>query len=702
MPSNPDRKKIAILGGGAAALAAVFELTNQPDWKERFESITVYQLGWRLGGKGASGRGQDGRIEEHGLHIWLGYYENAFRMIQQAYRELDRPATAPLATWDQAFKPDDVIFIAENMPQGWRFWPLQFPNNNAVPGAGGEFPSLWSYMVMMLRLMHEHFAAHPLGQALQTESAATPRHSIWEWLKGLVRKAELDIEATLVASEAMFLEKARKLAEQLDKDPRQHRAEDHHRLMRLLEEFINWLFKKLEAELKTNDEARRLFICLDLAAATIRGLLAEGILFHEDALDALDKYDFREWLGKHGASTLTTDSGLLRGLYDLVFAYRNGDVNRPALAAGAAIRGSLRMGLTYKGAVFWKMQAGMGDTIFAPLYDVLKKRGVEFKFFHRVRELKLSADKKRIEKIILGRQAEPKNGDYQPLFDCKGLPCWPSAPLYDQLVEGEELRQQQINLESFWTPWQAREKEIILEQGKDFDLVIFGISLGSIPYLCPDLIAANEKWKNLVAKMETTRTLAMQLWLKPNLTGLGWTMPIPVMDAYAEPFNTWADMSHLLERENWPGPTPPKNLAYFCGTMPGGIPAPGEVGAPAQAQNQLQALASDWLAHNIGALWPAAANPNNPGALNPNLLVEQFLRVNIDPSERYVLSVPGSTAYRLKAGESGFDNLYLAGDWIDNGINAGCVEAAVISGMLAANAISGFPKLNDIIGFSHP
>ena len=35
-----------------------------------------------------------GRIEEHGLHIWLGYYENAFRLLRECYAELgaDRAA----------------------------------------------------------------------------------------------------------------------------------------------------------------------------------------------------------------------------------------------------------------------------------------------------------------------------------------------------------------------------------------------------------------------------------------------------------------------------------------------------------------------------------------------------------------------------------------------------------------------------------
>ena len=48
-------QKIAILGGGVGAVVTAFELTSQPDWQKRYD-ITLYQMGWRLGGKGASGR----------------------------------------------------------------------------------------------------------------------------------------------------------------------------------------------------------------------------------------------------------------------------------------------------------------------------------------------------------------------------------------------------------------------------------------------------------------------------------------------------------------------------------------------------------------------------------------------------------------------------------------------------------------------
>ena len=52
-------------------------------------------------------------------------------------------------------------------------------------------------------------------------------------------------------------------------------------------------------------------------------------------------------------------------------------------------------------------------------------------------------------------------------------------------------------------------------------------------------------------------------------------------------------------------------------------------------------------------------------------------------------SRPAATRYRLRPDESGYDNLVLAGDWTDNGLNAGCIEAATISGLQAANARAG-------------
>src|SRR5262249_38170781 len=83
------QKKIAILGGGIAALSAAFELTELDPNNELFD-ITVYTIGWRLGGKGAVGRNAKAgnRAEEHGLHVWTGFYDNAFHLVDRVYAAL--------------------------------------------------------------------------------------------------------------------------------------------------------------------------------------------------------------------------------------------------------------------------------------------------------------------------------------------------------------------------------------------------------------------------------------------------------------------------------------------------------------------------------------------------------------------------------------------------------------------------------------
>ena len=92
---------------------------------------------------------------------------------------------------------------------------------------------------------------------------------------------------------------------------------------------------------------------------------------------------------------------------------------------------------------------------------------------------------------------------------------------------------------------------------------------------------------------------------------------------------------------------------------------------------------------------------NSPGSnlIGVQRFNQQFWRANIDPTESYVTSPPGSTAARLKAWATGFSNLAIAGDWTYTGLNVGSVEGAVMGGKLAAFAVAGYPSLKDIVGF---
>ena len=113
---------------------------------------------------------------------------------------------------------------------------------------------------------------------------------------------------------------------------------------------------------------------------------------------------------------------------------------------------------------------------------------------------------------------------------------------------------------------------------------------------------------------------------------------------------------------------------------------------------------NEFLRSDMGPVWGSAdGGGTDPfdfgvlvdatGAKGQDRLKAQYWRANIQPTERYTLSLAGSMKYRLAADESGFLNLALAGDWIRNGIDAGCVEATVMSGMQASRAICGVPKV---------
>ena len=142
---DPDGvTKVAVLGGGVGGITAAFELTATPELRERFD-VTVYQLGWRIGGKGASGRNAAAgdRIEEHGLHVWFGFYDNAFRLMRDAYAELGRPPEAPLATFEDAFKACDQLVLYDRQGDGWHAYRFDCPPNFLRPGDPGELPTFW-------------------------------------------------------------------------------------------------------------------------------------------------------------------------------------------------------------------------------------------------------------------------------------------------------------------------------------------------------------------------------------------------------------------------------------------------------------------------------------------------------------------------------------------------------------------------------
>jgi uncharacterized protein with NAD-binding domain and iron-sulfur cluster len=682
------RQRIAILGGGVAGLTAAYELTN-PDQPNPPE-VTLYQLGWRLGGKCASGRDQTAgcRVQEHGLHVFFGFYDNTFAMLRDCYEQLQLPPGERFRSiWD-ALAPYNEITVMEEVRGRQVPWVIPCPPMPGHPGDPNP-PSVWSAVAAIIK-----------------------------WLLGLQHSLAVGLIADQVSADLTvckdLLEKAASRAGAYSASVESHRPDDHRDIARLVNAAAAELGTRLGPAAKLSDNLRRLMTLFDFAATNLAGALADGIVLDPyDGGRRINGMDYRDWLNRHSILHLAENSAVLRALYDLIFAYPGGDVTkRGDVAAGAMLLALVQLAL-YRGSILWKMRAGTGDIVAAPLYKLLRQRGVRFEFFSRVDELTPSSDGKTIDGVTIGRQVTLTSGAYEPLIRCKDLDCWPAQPLYDQLVQGEELKKQGIDLESPWNGWTDAGGTLNLQRGRDFDDVVLAISVAALPTVCAKLIASDSRWRRMTEQVATVETMNVQLWFDRTLAEMGWLgKPGTVLGGYdVSQLDTWADISEVLASEDW-GAGAPKNASILVGPMkgPDRPPPPSDRGYPAQAQQNVANAALAFLENHSAALWPALtkvgfdwpslhAPPGLPGARR---LGTQYLRANIAPSERYVMSRTGTIEARLRADASGYENLALAGDWTDNPQNLGSFEASVMSGMLASRALTGFPEQILRVGSNEP
>jgi uncharacterized protein with NAD-binding domain and iron-sulfur cluster len=724
--------KIAVIGGGCASISAAFEL-SRPQHKGKYQ-ITVYQLGWRLGGKGASGRGPANRIEEHGLHLWMGSYENAFRQIRECYAELKRDRKkSRMADWRDAFSPAPFIGLAERKRDGsYRSFLSYFPPADGLPGdpiSENDPFSVTSYLVRAAGVVRTLLLTVQAGRRKE-KPARTGHSSAKDTSQNGSGNASRDDSQRIsrlfglgwIATSATLIE----AVETMEMVLRSRAQYPNDTIVQLLDTISASARRQVEAVVENDPELYLLWQGIDLAIAAIRGILRFGLVSDPRGFDAINDYDFREWLRINGASERSLESPIIRGAYDLVFAYEDGDYKKPRHGAGVALRGAMRMLFSSRGAIFWKMNAGMGDTVFAPMYELLRRRGVTFKFFHRLEKVRLAepsearaGDRPYVKELEFDVQAKVRSGrEYEPLIHVGGLPCWPSKPDWSQLIDGKRLRSEEWEFESHWDRRKVATRTLRVVD--DFDFVVLGVGLGAVPYVCQELVERDQRWRDMVTHLKTVSTQAFQIWMSEDMEELGWDDPPLALSAFVQPFETWADMSHLIDAEGWK--EQPKSIAYFCSALRNtkSVQKMADAKYPNRRNLEVRENAVRYLSKHVVKLWPKALG--NRRKFKWNILMDpneksqsrkrnntdasrfdsQHWTANVDPTEQYVLSLPGTQKYRISPLDNTYDNLTIAGDWTRCGLDAGCVEAAVISGMLAAHAISASPALEDIVAYDHP
>ena len=737
------KRRIAIVGGGMAGLAAAFELTDTQSLRDQYD-VTIYQMGWRLGGKCASGREvdqkKDGRIVEHGLHIWFGFYENAFRLLRRAYAEWAPNPRPRIDTVEKAMKAYELARIG--YPDPIYFHP---PTSGGYPGDGRNEISPWDAIVnLIVRLVD---AVSSIGEGVVHGVQQVELGHVTGALARLAQRADTDwIPQSLLLSGRqradlkVCLFVARDWATWLGgQGPTEFRRSVPDMLTLLRQ--ANASLAPASASEIAGSPAALMAQLMDLGCALLAGLVFDLLLGGAE-LDDINGVDFRAWLLGHGARRDTVDnSPIVAALYDSTFQYDIAS-GRADYGAGTAAQTVLRMIGTYKQAFSFKAQAGFGEAVIAPIAGVLAQRGVTVKYFHRLRRAALSADGHTLTSLDFELQAKTTKGCYEAVrfSEDHELWYWPSRPDTDQLVGNGLLltpEQQRAEFESYWCPTTnpyslpEDERALRIMQGatgdNGFDEAILALPLGSIaqsdgnPGPCRDSIAANPRFSAMVRSLKLVPTVSLQLWST-------WTMEELNSDRAAasvsgpQPLDIWADMSQLLDcctttiesSDDRSKVTAARSLHFLTGVLASDlfqVPA-SHLLVPSEAAHAARQTSVDWLTKYVASIWPNAVDedgkfdwstlysPNGKPA-DANRIDDQYFVANVDPAACCVASTSGTGRLRLATDESGASHLFLAGAWARTGFDNECVESAVMSGMQAARAICGSPQTVPGEGFLH-
>jgi uncharacterized protein with NAD-binding domain and iron-sulfur cluster len=819
--------RVAIVGGGFAGIAAAWSLSQQKDSEGKSYEVHVYEKSWRLGGKAASTRDEDGSIRTNSLQVWLGFFENAFRMMRQCYAEVEtygwgpgRPEPLVYGRMEDAFFPEPNVGAGVGQtskpPRDWAVWSAYLPPAKGLPGESLDEDSnpftLASYLLRSFELLKTLMLSvirtpnqDPPGVPRPDDRSTSDQILNFDYnvdgttsLQLMIERTATLLRAGSLTGAAAWLQAVTILEVWLqDFNLGIVGADSALTLMdavatqtrKLLRDFVG-----IDPDIRTKTEI------IDMVLTIAVGLFRDRVMLDDNGLDSINQFDFREWLQRHGATKESLDSRFLTAVYDLSFAYADGDKTRPTLAAGVALRVLVRAFFTYRGSMFWRLRSGMGEAVFAPLYKVLKSTDrkvlkspnrevlksrnpemndekplpVRFHFLHELTGVHFDAlnGKRYISSLefkIPGPSATVDRLSRRALDD---LGFWPDSPVRFDGATGPRKR--------------------TLELGTHFDQVIISIGRDDFSEAClpddrdPKLKA---EWTRTCDNVKTIATKSAQARLDRNLESLGWYLGSGIVTALGLSFDTWVDMTPSLATESLVAGRPPDvgSLAYFCAPLAksdlkltelleeadkgldafrdhvlgqwNALPAtnrraraspqtqgftdnaiasvtpltrwtalkneirpalvvyaqtllpPSSAGqavarekakslmVSCAANQEVQGSLNELLNGNIHKIWPDFAKQNQSS--KPAMVKAQGL-ANFEGSNRFALSEPGLILHRISPLDCSVVNLSVAGDWTACGLDVGCAEAAVMSGLLASHAISKKPDLQEIIGYDHP
>lgn len=708
-----ERRRVAILGAGPAGLTAAWHLSD-PAHRGSVE-VTVYQMGWRAGGLCSTGRvGPQQWVNQNGTHYMFGCYRQSLALMAGAFDELGRHGDARFGTFDEQLVPRNLVVLKQLFRCGWTDWAVTLP---VLPDDERHAWSTHRGLGLLLRASLERLLQPDLAGHMRRAASASkpdPARSFW--------KSLLDGAEALIADP--FERLARDAIGQAERFVLDGITPVERGAMVDVASFVRGLARDTLGPLSgASVDLLRALILTELGLSIFIGAL-EDHAYTPEGLAAMDVYDFREWLRKHGCRDFAVDSAATQVWYAAIAAFAGGSPDAPTAAAGASLVCMLDLLFNYRGSVAYQLTNEIGDSFVGPIVAALIHRGVRFAFFHRVWDV-VPGDDGRIASVVLERQAEVRGGPhaYDPFMAgvIEGRAVWPDDPRWDQLSEVHGPRnpgmwqqlfepppealgacpipspfvvaqsQQPVPLPSMENAWYPRSgPEVVLRAGVDFDVVIAALRHTMYPLSAPSLLKASSKWRTAVERVGATETQSLRVWFNCDLPGIGWTLGPPITSSYVLPYATWEDPSPVLASENWNGRC--QTIAHVFGPLPhamliGGEPNP-VTGLSSLAAQYQRALfdAGNWARYAVGTLWPGAACDLQPNCLTAKHVAAIQVRPNSGPDQLYTAIIPGTARYRLRNAETDYPNLVVAGDWTYTRLLTGSLEGAVDSGRSAASA----------------